>query len=62
MVETSWVEAQLEGFPVRYVLSTSPERIASHLTAIQRVSIREPIVEVRFDSDLKICEYSLITL
>lgn len=60
MVQTAWVEAQLQEFPVRYVLSTSPERIAAHLTAIQRLSPSEPIVEARFDADLKICEYSLI--
>ena len=57
---SSWVEKQLEEFPIRYLSSTSPERMASHFVAIQRLTSNEPIVEVRFDKDLKICEYSLI--
>lgn len=60
--EAAWVMEQLEQFPARYVSGTSPERIAAHLAAIQRISPGEPIVETHFDPHLKICEYTLIAL
>ena len=56
-----WIESQLSQFPLRYLHGTPPKRIAAHLGAVARLQIGEVLVEERFNEELGICEYTVIT-
>ncbi|WP_454064446.1 [protein-PII] uridylyltransferase [Candidatus Nitrospira salsa] len=58
--DQQWVQEQLTQFPSRYRLSTSPDRIALHLSAIKRLTLDSPLVETQFHEDLNITEYTLV--
>jgi [protein-PII] uridylyltransferase len=60
-VEGHWVEEQLDQFPLRYCSSVAPSHIARHLQAIKDIQKGQPIVLPNFNSELKVCEYTLIT-
>ncbi len=60
-VEQSWVESQLEQFPLRYAYGTPPSRIAVHLAAIKRLTPGEVLVEDGFNEALGTCEYAVVT-
>ncbi|WP_447970579.1 [protein-PII] uridylyltransferase [Nitrospira sp. M1] len=55
-----WVEVQLSQFPARYRSSTSLERIALHLAAIERLTPDAPLVETQYHEDLNVTEYTLL--
>lgn len=59
--EATWVQSQLEQFPLRHLYGTLPDRIAGHLTAIQRLTSRDARVEATFNAELGTCEYAVIT-
>ena len=59
-IDKRWVQEQLAQFPARYRTSTSSERIAAHLAAINQLSSDSPVVETNFHADLNITEYTLI--
>jgi len=56
-----WIESQLGQFPLRYLYATPPKRIAAHLVAIKRLQTGDVLVEDRFNEELGICEYTVIT-
>ena len=56
-----WIESQLGQFPLRYLYATPPKRIAVHLGAIKRLQAGDALVEDRFNEELGICEYTVIT-
>jgi len=59
--DAAWIQAQLEQFPVRYLHGTAPDRIAGHLAAIRRLSVRDVKVESAFNETLGTCDYAVIT-
>lgn len=59
--DAAWIQAQLEQFPVRYLHGTAPDRIAGHLAAIRRLSVRDVRVESAFNEALGTCDYAVIT-
>ncbi|MGH7233219.1 MAG: [protein-PII] uridylyltransferase [Nitrospiraceae bacterium] len=62
-VNRSWIESQLKQFPLRYVLGTSPNRIAVHMAAIVRLRAGEQVlVEGHFNHSLRTCEYTVVTV
>lgn len=60
-VGLDWIESQLGQFPLRYLHKTSPKRIAVHLGAVGRLQAGEVLVEEKFNEELGICEYTVIT-
>lgn len=56
-----WVDGQLSQLPDWYIVSTPVERIAAHLLAMRNLSSRPTYVEGRFNEELGISEYVLIT-
>jgi [protein-PII] uridylyltransferase len=56
-----WIESQLGQFPLRYLYGTPPKRIAAHLRAIRMLQVGDVLVEDRFNEELGICEYTVIT-
>ncbi len=58
---SDWIEAQLRQFPLRYVYSTPPNRIAAHLAAISRLKDGQVLVEAEFNPSLGTCEYAVVT-
>lgn len=56
-----WVKNQLETFPARYLSGTAKDRIIAHLSVIQSLTPERPRVESKYNRELKVCEYSLIT-
>ena len=56
-----WIESQLAQFPLRYLYGTPPKRIAAHLRAIRMLQVGDVLVEDRFNEELGICEYTVIT-
>jgi [protein-PII] uridylyltransferase len=58
---SSWVDGQLSQLPDWYIASTPVEQIASHLLAMRNLSSRPTYVEGRFNVELGISEYVLIT-
>ena len=58
---SSWVDGQLSQLPDWYIASTPVEQIAAHLLAMRNLSSRPTYVEGRFNEELGISEYVLIT-
>ncbi|MDH5562165.1 MAG: [protein-PII] uridylyltransferase [Nitrospirota bacterium] len=58
---SSWVDEQLAQLPDWYVASTPVEQMAAHLLAMSHLSVRPIHVEGRFNTELGISEYVLIT-
>ena len=56
-----WVKSQLETFPARYLSGTAKDRIIAHLSVIRSLTPERPRVESKYNRELKVCEYSLIT-
>lgn len=56
-----WIESQLGQFPLRYLYGTAPKRIAADLRAVKRLQAGDVLVEDRFNEELGICEYTVIT-
>ena len=56
-----WVKNQLETFPARYLSGTAKDRIIAHLSVIRSLTPERPRVESKYNRELKVCEYSLIT-
>ena len=56
-----WIESQLGQFPLRYLYGTPPKRIAADLRAVRRLQAEDVLVEDRFNEELGICEYTVIT-
>jgi [protein-PII] uridylyltransferase len=56
-----WIESQLSQFPLRYLHSTPPKRIAAHLGAIGRLKVGDVLVEETFNEEVGMCEYTVIT-
>ena len=56
-----WVKSQLETFPARYLSGTAKDRIIAHLSVIRSLTQERPRVESKYNRELKVCEYSLIT-
>ncbi len=59
--DPAWIRAQLEQFPLRYLYGTAPARIAGHVEAIRRLSVRDAKVDSAFNEALGTCEYAVIT-
>ena len=57
----SWVDTQLTQLPDWYITSTPIEQLARHLLAIRNLSEQPTYVEGRFNRDLGVSEYALIT-
>ncbi len=57
----SWVEEQCSQLPDWYITSTPVEQIASHLLAVENLSSTPTHVEGRFNEELGVSEYVLIT-
>jgi len=57
----SWVDEQLSQLPEWYVVSTPAGQMAAHLLAIRNLPDRPTYVEGRFNVDLGVSEYVLIT-
>jgi [protein-PII] uridylyltransferase len=57
----SWVDGQLKQLPEWYLVSTPAEQMAVHLLAIRNVSANPTYVEGRFNAELGVSEYVLIT-
>ncbi|UCH91440.1 MAG: HD domain-containing protein, partial [Nitrospirota bacterium] len=57
----SWVDGQLSQLPDWYVAYTPVEQMAAHLLAMRNLSSRPTYVEGRFNAELGISEYVLIT-
>jgi [protein-PII] uridylyltransferase len=60
-VEPEWIESQLRLFPLRYLLGTSPSRIAVHLAAIRTLQPGQVRVVYHFNDILGASEYTVIT-
>jgi len=58
---SSWADEQLAQLPDWYVASTPVEQMAAHLLAMSQLSVRPIHVEGRFNAELGISEYVLIT-
>ena len=58
---SSWVDGQLSQLPDWYIASTPVEQMAAHLLAMRNLSSRPTYVEGRFNVELGISEYVLIT-
>lgn len=58
---TSWVDGQLSQLPDWYLTSTPIEEMAAHLLAMRNLSSRPTHVEGRFNRELGVSEYVLIT-
>jgi [protein-PII] uridylyltransferase len=58
---SSWVDGQLSQLPDWYIGSTPVEQIAAHLLAMRNLFSRPTYVEGRFNEELGISEYVLIT-
>jgi [protein-PII] uridylyltransferase len=58
---SSWVDGQFSQLPDWYIASTPVEQIAAHLLAMRNLSSRPTYVEGRFNEELGISEYVLIT-
>ncbi len=58
---SSWVDGQLSQLPDWYITSTPVEKMAAHLLAMKNLSSRPTYVEGRFNVELGISEYVLIT-
>ena len=58
---SSWVDGQLSQLPDWYMASTPVEQMAAHLLAMRNLSSRPTYVEGRFNVELGISEYVLIT-
>jgi [protein-PII] uridylyltransferase len=56
-----WIELQLSQFPLRYLYGTAPKRIMAHLKAIRKLQAGDVIVKDRFNEELGVCEYTIIT-
>jgi len=56
-----WIELQLSQFPLRYLYGTPLKRIVAHLKAIRKLQAGDVIVEDRFNEELGVCEYTVIT-
>ena len=56
-----WIESELGQFPLRYLYGTPPKRIAADLRAVRRLQAEDVLVEDRFNEELGICEYTVIT-
>jgi [protein-PII] uridylyltransferase len=57
----AWVDGQLSQLPDWYIASTPVEQMAAHLLAMRNLSSRPTYVEGRFNEELGISEYVLIT-
>jgi [protein-PII] uridylyltransferase len=57
----SWVDRQLSQLPDWYIASIPVEQMAAHLLAMRNLSSRPTYVEGRFNAELGISEYVLIT-
>lgn len=57
----SWVDEQLRQLPDWYMASTPVEQMAAHLMAVRNLSARPTHVEGRFNVELGVSEYVLIT-
>ena len=57
---TSWIQSELEQFPLRYVYGTSARRIAAHLAAIRRLQVGGVVVDTDFNAQLGTSEYVVI--
>jgi [protein-PII] uridylyltransferase len=57
----SWVDEQLAQLPDWYIASTQVEQMAAHLLAMRNLSSRPTYVEGRFNVELGVSEYVLIT-
>ncbi len=57
----SWVDGQLSQLPDSYIVSTPVEQMAAHLLAIRNLRSRPTYVEGRFNGELSISQYVLIT-
>ena len=60
-VEPDWIESQLKLFPLRYLLGTSPSRIAVHLAAIRTLQPGQVRVVSHFNDTLGASEYTVVT-
>jgi len=58
---SSWVDGQLSQLPDWYMTSTSVEQMAAHLLAMRNLPSRPTHVEGRFNGELGVSEYALIT-
>jgi [protein-PII] uridylyltransferase len=58
---SSWVDEQLLQRPDWYLTSTPPSEMAAHLLAMRNLSTRPTFVEGRFNGELGVSEYVLIT-
>ena len=58
---SSWVDEQLSQLPEWYIASTPAEQMAVHLLAIRNLPARPTYVQGRFNAELGISEYVLIT-
>jgi [protein-PII] uridylyltransferase len=58
---SSWVDGQLSELPDWYIGSTPVEQMAAHLLAVRNLSSRPTYVQGRFNVELGISEYVLIT-
>ena len=58
---SSWVDEQLLQLPDWYLTSTPPSEMAAHLLAMRNLSTRPTFVEGRFNGELGVSEYVLIT-
>jgi [protein-PII] uridylyltransferase len=60
-VDATWIQSQLDQFPLRYAYGTTPPRIAAHLAAIRRLKPSAVLVETDFNATLGTCEYTVVT-
>ena len=58
---SSWADEQLSQLPDSYVVDTPIDQMATHLLAIRNLRTRPTYVEGRFNGELGISEYALIT-
>ncbi len=58
---SAWVDEQLSQLPDWYLTSTPAEQMAGHLLAMRNLSSRPTHVEGRFNGELGVSEYVLIT-
>jgi [protein-PII] uridylyltransferase len=56
-----WIQAQLDEFPLRYLCSMEPSRMARHLTVIRGLALRDVHVDAVYDAAVGTCEYVVIT-
>ncbi len=58
---SSWADEQLSQLPDSYIVATPIDQMATHLLAIRNLRTRPTYVEGRFNGELGISEYVLIT-